>query len=962
MKFYFTNLIILLAFITTAQEVKVPLNRNVLLNKLNQNELIVNNNFSLNKTGNLAIPFNEYFNNLKSNRPDIVKWEDRFVKINNLNAIFDSKNENDVSYNKGFSEADVLTTKQFNTLNAGPNAFILINYSTGSDWQTNDSLLFQVKGNSGVWITLWKSNNINEINRDVLLNIDFEGNLKSNLLQLRFVSFFDTDIDKQEVFKVHQLVVSYKNTLPFYESFRQFNTLTNIPLTNNWSGYTSSISKNDSNIFNWGNAVIFNSITEVKDSSYFNNNGLYGNADTLILNPIDFSKLNSNNNFVLSFWVRCFSKTLSTDSLYLEVLDNLGRWQRVWATNKFDTVYKKINVNLVNGRFFHPFFMARFINKGTYSNTNTSSFAVAAFKIVEKINLPLFDDFSNTYSVYPNTNFWQDKNVFINNNFPKNQPSLNVATFDGLNELGNPYSNFPVKATADILTCKGFNLASNSIADSIYLSFYYQYHLQGTTGQIYPTDSLYLEFRSTPNDKDSFDLVWSISALDTLPYDTFIRVMIAIDKKYLHDDFQFRFKNIGSLTGNVSQWHIDYIEFDAGRNKNDTFNNDIAISSTPTSMLRKYRSMPWKHFELNKKEYTTDSVFYKIFNNDKRNFSVDYTRELRDENKSLVFKDAKVIGSVPFTGVTQLVSSSATNLNSSTSNLVKKFTNTVKVSNNGFANNDDVPSNDSILTTTTFSNYFAYDDGSAEAGYGFKLKTNASLALAFDLEKVDTIYGVQIFFNQSESNVSTRKFDLMIWDYITPIGQNATLDRVIYRKNNLTPIYTNTINGFSTILFDSAIIVPKRFYLGWEQVGQFVLNIGLDENYYENNQRILNPNMFYKTDGFWLPTEIPGALMIRPLLGLFVDVPTNIVKTKPNEQLAFNIYPNPAQQILNIETNCKNNCHLTIFNLLGKQLLQMELNDEKNTINLPALQSGIYLVQIMDGKTGNKLTKKIIIE
>jgi hypothetical protein len=164
-------------------------------------------------------------------------------------------------------------------------------------------------------------------------------------------------------------VVSYKNSLPFFESFRQFNPLTKLPLTNNWSGFTTSVSPNDSDFFKWGNTVIFNSLTEVKDSSYFNNNGIYGNADTLILNPIDFSKLNTSNQHVLSFWIRCFAQTKTNDSLYLEGLDNQGRWQRLWATNKFDTVYKKINVNLINGRFFHSFFMVRFINKGTYLNT-----------------------------------------------------------------------------------------------------------------------------------------------------------------------------------------------------------------------------------------------------------------------------------------------------------------------------------------------------------------------------------------------------------------------------------------------------------------------------------------------------------------------------------------------------------------------------------------------------------------
>ena len=212
-------------------------------------------------------------------------------------------------------------------------------------------------------------------------------------------------------------------------------------------------------------------------------------------------------------------------------------------------------------------------------------------------------------------------------------------------------------------------------------------------------------------------------------------------------------------------------------------------------------------------------------------------------------------------------------------------------------------------------------------------------------------------------NVSTRKFDLTIWDYISPIKENATRDRIIYKIKDLMPVYTNTINGFTTIRFDSAVVVPKRFYVGWEQVGQFVLNVGLDENYSVGNKFVTNPNMFFKTDGFWLPTEIPGALMIRPLLGQFVDVPTNVQENSNiNNAIEFNLYPNPTKNILNIETNCKNNCQVILYDLMGKQVLQTTIENSINSIDLPALQSGIYLVQIIDEITGNKTTKKLIIQ
>ncbi len=962
MKFNLTIISFLVfSILSKAQERKMPIGNNVFLienSKYHQQ----NEGKTLGKKSTSDIPFIDFFNNKNTTKPNPLLWLDNDVVIENLNAIFDSKSELGVNYNTGFNEADVLTSKLLNTTNAGGNAFVHINFSTGNDWQTNDSLVFQVKGNSGVWNTLWvNSNDVNK-NKDVFFNINFFDDLKSNLLQFRFVSYFNTNSDKPEVFKVHKLVISYKNVLPFYESFRQYDAINKTPLNTKWINFTNNVTPNDSNFMLWGNSIIFNSITDIKDSSYNNNNGLYGNADTLLSNPIDLSKTIPTEQIVMSFWIRGFKQMKANDSIYLETLDNLGRWQRAWASAKMDTNYTKISVSINGGRLRHPFFAFRFINKGTYLNSEIASFAIAALKITTKRELPLFDDFSSSSDYYPNQEIWLDNKVFINNNFPKNQPSLNVATFDGLDEFGNAYSKLPIKGTADVLTSKGYNLSTFALKDSIYFSFYYQYQLQGTTGQIYPTDSLVLEFKSTPNDADSFTIVWQKSALDTLPYDTFNRVHFAVPSKYLHDDFQIKFRNVGSLSGNLSQWHIDYIKLDAGRSLKDTFNDDLAISATPTSMLKKYRSMPWKHFIKNKVAYTNDSLYFSVFNNNNRNYSVDYKRQLIDNEQSIVFTKNSALGSVPFSVTTPLIltSPSPTNLTTTSTNLVKTFSNKISVSNNGFAGIDNVSTNDSITTSTKFSNYFAYDDGSAEAGYGIYLKNNGAVALGYDLEQMDTIYGAQIFFNQSENNVSTRKFDLVIWDNITPINQPATLDRILYRKNGISPIYTNTINGFATILFDSAIIVPKRFYIGWEQLGQFVLNIGLDENYYVGNKFVTNPNMFYKTDGFWLPTEIPGALMIRPLLGQFKDVPTNTKEITKGSSLNFSLYPNPTSGNITIETEGNDNLNMKLFDLMGNQIIETNISNNINTINLPTLSTGIYLIKVTNLKTGANQIKKLI--
>ena len=120
----------------------------------------------------------------------------------------------------------------------------------------------------------------------------------------------------------------------------------------------------------------------------------------------------------------------------------------------------------------------------------------------------------------------------------------------------------------------------------------------------------------------------------------------------------------------------------------------------------------------------------------------------------------------------------------------------LKISGN---QNDNVTGNDTFSVPTIFSNYYAYDDGTAEGGYGIKQKTNVGANLKYKLEDPDSIVGVYIFFNQSEQNVSTQRFQLKVWKSISPLFEPATKDVVLYTQDVSKPTYTNAINGLAVV-------------------------------------------------------------------------------------------------------------------------------------------------------------------
>ena len=185
------------------------------------------------------------------------------------------------------------------------------------------------------------------------------------------------------------------------------------------------------------------------------------------------------------------------------------------------------------------------------------------------------------------TSLWVDNYVYINNSYPIEPPSIGVATFDGLDQFGTPYSSIPFFwGPADCLTSKPINFDADTITigDSVYLSFWYQGKGHGDIPN--PEDSLTLEFYG----KDSiWHNIWSVPGDSTAEFE---QVLIPVrDSLYFFDAFQFRFLNYASLSGNNDHWHLDYVILDENRTDTNFFFRDIAVSVAPTTILKNYFEM-----------------------------------------------------------------------------------------------------------------------------------------------------------------------------------------------------------------------------------------------------------------------------------------------------------------------------------------------------------------------------------
>jgi len=86
-----------------------------------------------------------------------------------------------------------------------------------------------------------------------------------------------------------------------------------------------------------------------------------------------------------------------------------------------------------------------------------------------------------------------------------------------------------------------------------------------------------------------------------------------------------------------------------------------------------------------------------------------------------------------------------------------------------------------------------------------------------------------------------------------------------------------------------------------------------------------------------------------------LDVSQNINELTETSQ-ELNIYPNPANNFVQIEWNVSSNQKIEIFNITGQEIYSNQLTDNNLKINVSSFEKGIYVLRV-----GN-ITKKLIIE
>lgn len=544
---------------------------------------------------------------------------------------------------------------------------------------------------------------------------------------------------------------------------------------------------------------------------------------------------------------------------------------------------------------------------------------------LDTVQLPFIDDFSNS-SVVPSARRWTDRFVFVNTDMADGPPTLGIATFDGLNEQGEAYDPLSVNSNglADRLTSQAINLGLETPADSVYLSFLFQ--PAGLCDPPESNDSLTLEWFTRSGVWQS---VWSQTGGANRPFE---QVHLPVtDTAFLHPGFRMRWSSYGNLSGNVDVWHLDYVRLNRNRNASDTLITDVGFRLRPSPLVQPYQEMPWR-------QYAADSLRFKALNHvsTARNLggprNVAYKYSARNMNNGTTIIDVGEQNISPFPSLSDLPFSFQAfpiPKPESGDSLTLETTYSLRTAP------DFLAANDTVRRVHRFWNHFAYDDGTAETGYGLNT-IGGSVAYKFYVARPDTLRGMWMQFTQAANNASLELFNLKVWAFIGE-GSFTGNESVLTQQQLQRPRYADSIGQYVYYALDTPVVVRDSFYVGWQQLTQRLLNIGLDRN---NN---VPGTKWFNVQGQWNPSLINGTWMIRPVIGDSLRYPTYVAAQKAPE---VKVYPNPVTDILFVQTS-KAWQRYEVLDLQGRTLKQGSFIDgQEEGIVTSWLQPGLYLLRL----------------
>ncbi len=440
----------------------------------------------------------------------------------------------------------------------------------------------------------------------------------------------------------------------------------------------------------------------------------------------------------------------------------------------------------------------------------------------------------------------------------------------------------------------------------------------------------------------------------------FKQVMIPVtDEAYFKKDLVVLFYNYATMPSsmypndrsNVDNWNIDFIYFNKNRSYKDTTYPLVTFSEKSPSLLKRYQSIPYRQYKSNPTVAMTADYQMYIANLDSIGYDTEYSCQVENLSSNWTYDyTSEICYLSPFAnnGFQNCTDDNATQACPHLKNFLFEMDDTVDTASFLVTHIISVENNlhgvmsDTLRGIQRFSNYYAYDDGTPERGYGV-VPDESYFATQFSISMPDTLCGVQLLFNRTHNDANYDFFDIVVWN-----DNNGKPGNEYYRLKNQRPIWDEEeIYKFAYYPFDKVLKVNGIIYVGIMQHSRESINIGFDTS--TDNQQY----NFYDTGDGWENSIMKGSLMIRPVFG-----GDYVIKEETKNVRSLGLYPVPSKDVINISELPAQSCEeVLIFDMTGR--LMKHFNNNVN-LDISDLSNGLYMIRVITDE-GKSYTEKFVI-
>ncbi len=443
--------------------------------------------------------------------------------------------------------------------------------------------------------------------------------------------------------------------------------------------------------------------------------------------------------------------------------------------------------------------------------------------------------------------------------------------------------------------------------------------------------------------------------------DDFVSVYIPLDDKmFLVEGVRFRFKNYVSLSNDLSHarnedfWHLDMIWLDANRTCSQQTVADVAFAAEFPSLYSRYKALPMKHFaQVSNSDFRmTIPATFTNFDSEYRKLKFHFAIDKRHTDESVTF-DTYETDMPPQKTVTER--DILTDFDIDFYDFLADDVDVYEVGEYDFTYyytdinnslNSQYRWNDTCRVSLTLANYYAYDDGTPEAGYGLREAPMGRVAYRFDMLQPDTLKAISMYFNPTKLSTATT-FNLCVWT-----NESGKPGDLLYYSPSEKVAYADGIFQFvdyevkpsCIVSGEEELVLPKSYFIGWEQPNDVLLNIGIDLN------TSVTRRLYYNLGFEWESSVQNGALLLRPVVGKY-ELKTGV---EDLQERAICVAPTVATSQVDIIT-AEQIKYVSVVDLQGKVVKV----SRSNTVFVSDLENGNYIVVIATDK--GKYAQQIVV-